>query len=564
MKELYIDIMDRVVGAYSVEHIRQYTFEVQNRGLEEHGFPRLTANLGILLSHGKRQELKDDFIKMMSLCCEEIPTARERNGINVGNDFSVKEIVLCILELEKSGTFDKSLTDNWREALSKINPYLTYSRIASYPPKPVTYNWAAFGAASEQLRKYAKIGDESFFIDNQIASQLFHFDENGMYRDPHEPMVYDFVTRLQLALSLYYGFEGANALRLEEELLKSADITLRMQSVTGEIPFGGRSNQFLHNEAFYAALCEFYATYFKKCGNMTKAGQFKCAARKATENILPWLEENPVPHIKNFYPNDSMYGCEAYAYYNKYMVTTASWLYLAYVMADDEIEEVECPSENENYVIETSGHFHQTMLKYGDYFVQFDTSAAETYDASGIGRVHRKGAPSAICISTPFSKTPNYKLDLENATPLSICGGIKTDEGFVYSYGKETVYKLVDKEVTDRLARIVYECENEKGLKITQTCIVSDSGVKYIVEGDGEVEIVLPLFDFDGRNHTVKAVTDDGAVVTYKNWKCVYTSNGSFYETGRTYANRNGHYIQASVTGENSVELKIEILKKSE
>ena len=36
-------------------------------------------------------------------------------------------------------------------------------------------------------------------------------------------------------------------------MLKSADITLAMQSATGEIPFGGRSNQFLHNETFYAA-----------------------------------------------------------------------------------------------------------------------------------------------------------------------------------------------------------------------------------------------------------------------------------------------------------------------
>lgn len=76
-----------------------------------------------------------------------------------------------------------------------------------------------------------------------------------MYRDPHEPIVYDMVTRLQLAMALYFGFEGECAKRLEEHLEKSADLTLKMQSITGEIPFGGRSNQFLHNETFYAALC---------------------------------------------------------------------------------------------------------------------------------------------------------------------------------------------------------------------------------------------------------------------------------------------------------------------
>ena len=74
-----------------------------------------------------------------------------------------------------------------------------------------------------------------------------------MYRDPNEPMLYDFVTRLQLAVSLYYGYDGESRESLEQMLLKSADITLDMQSVTGEIPFGGRSNQFLFNEAAFAA-----------------------------------------------------------------------------------------------------------------------------------------------------------------------------------------------------------------------------------------------------------------------------------------------------------------------
>lgn len=84
-----------------------------------------------------------------------------------------------------------------------------------------------------------------------------------MYRDPNEPMVYDYVTRLQLAVALYFGYDGESKKALEEELLKSAEITLNMQSVTGEIPFGGRSNQFLHNETAYAALCEYYANVLK-------------------------------------------------------------------------------------------------------------------------------------------------------------------------------------------------------------------------------------------------------------------------------------------------------------
>ena len=66
-------------------------------------------------------------------------------------------------------------------------------------------------------------------------------------------MVYDFVTRLQFATALDLGYDGPSRAALEALMLKSADITLAMQSATGEIPFGGRSNQFLHNETFYAA-----------------------------------------------------------------------------------------------------------------------------------------------------------------------------------------------------------------------------------------------------------------------------------------------------------------------
>jgi len=561
MKELYIDMMEKVVEAYTLDHIRRYTGEVEERGLEEHGFPRLTANIGILIAHGRKQELREDFLRMMDLCLKEIPTARGRNGNRVGNDFSVKEIVFCLLETEKIGSFPKEITDGWREELKKINPYLTYSQIAAYPPNNMA-NWAAFGAASEQLRKYAGISDESFFIENQVASQFHAFDENGMYRDPGCPMVYDFVTRLQLAVALHFGFDGEGADRLTEELIKSADRTLYMQSVTGEIPFGGRSNQFLHNEAFYAALCEFYAVFFKKRGDMKKAGQFKRAARIAVESILPWLSKNPISHIKNFYPIDSKYGCEEYAYYDKYMVTTASWLYLAYAMADDSIEEVACPSENENYISETSPAFRMTFLKYGDYFVQLDTPAQTRYDASGIGRINRRGAPSAICMTVPCSKEPHYSIDTENLTPLSICPGKKVGDDFVYAYDEQTVYTLLSKEVTDKFVKAEYKCENENGLNLIFTCIVSENGVELSAVGEGDVAMLFPMLQFDGNNGSEITAEDRTASLCYKGWKCSYTTDGIISENGAVCANRNGHYISMSAKGKDKVTLKIEIKEK--
>ena len=557
-KEIYLELTDLVLTAYTDEHMKSYTETVMKNGLEEHGYPRLVANLGVLIAHGRRSSYKDEFRKMMDLCCKEIPTAYSRNGHRVGNDFSVKEIVLCLLEIEKAGIFDKEITDGWRKELAKIKFFETYSVIAAKPAEPIP-NWAAFGAASEQMRKYAGIGDESAFIENQIKSQLFSFDENGMYRDPNEPMVYDTVTRLQLATSLYFGYEGESKDALEEKLLKSADITLDMQSVNGEFPFGGRSNQFLHNETHYAALCEFYAVFFKKRGDLEKAGQFKSAARLALEYIIPWLKEESIHHIKNYFALDSKFGCEGYGYFDKYMITAGSWLYLAYIMADDDIEEVDCPAISKNSICETSEHFHKVMCRYNDYFVEFDTNANPHYDASGLGRVHKRGVPSALCLSVPFSGKPNYQIDIKNPSGFSVCAGIKTADGYSYTFDELTKHKLIEKTIADEYVLVKFECETGSGVKILQTCILSDEGVEVCAEGDGEVRILFPLFDFDGKLKTDISLSEKSAEVLYKGSKCVYSTNGVITDMNQMYANRNGHYRAMATTGANNVSLKIEI-----
>lgn len=558
-REKYIDLMETVMSAYTDEHIRVYTKSVEDAGIKEHGFPRLTANLGILIAHGRKTEYTDYFRHMMDLCCDSILTARAKNGTGVGNEFSVKEIVLCILELEKANTFDKAVTQGWRDKLAEIKPYDVYSVISPVPPVRIG-NWAAFGAASEQMRKYAGIGDESDFIENQLKSQLFSFDENGMYRDPNEPMVYDLVTRLQLASLIYFGYNGESRAALENEFLKSADITLYMQSVTGEIPFGGRSNQFLHNEAFYAALCEFYAWFFKKRGDLIKAGKFKNAAAIAIDSIIPYLEEETIYHVKNKFPRESKFGCEEYAYFDKYMITTGSWLYLAYIMAED-VGETPCPAVSENYICETSHYFHRIMCKFNDYFIEFDTNADIQYDASGLGRIHKRGAPSALCLSTPFSKSPHYFIGEDNPSPFSICSGVKIDEEYSYTYADAPEYALTEKEIADEYIRMKFKCKTKSGAIIHEVCTISESGVEITARADGEVKILFPVFAFDGADHTKIATSGNQVSVCYNGYVCTFSANGNIVDENAVYSNRNGRYNAMSVCGENTVTLKINISK---
>ncbi len=562
-KHIYLDLAEIVFDAYSAEDIRAYTKEVEKRGIYEHGFPRLTASLGILLAHGKAQGFKSDFKRMMTLCCAEVPHALQKNGGAAGNDFSVKELVLCLTEAERAHLFPKSVTDGWRAALAKINPYGTYTAVAvKMQAQGVhVHNWAAFSAASEQLRKHADLCADNRFIDEQIQSQLTSFDKNGMYRDPGEPLLYDFMTRLQLGTVLYFGYDGKYRAELEALFEKSADLTLDMQSVTGEIPFGGRSAQFLFNEACFAALCEFYAWFFAKRKNAEKAAQFKGAARLAVRSIAPWLVKKGISHVKNrFAPRDG-FGCESYAYFDKYMITTVSNLYLAYIMADDATPEGECPALCKNGIFETSEHFHKVMCRFGEYFAEIETNADAHYDANGLGRVHKRGAPPAICLSVPFAKEPAYRINGENPRFFSVAARLKDCGGTLNTADPAVKYTLSEKRTDCGGTYVKFLCTDESGAQLEQSFSITARGVFAEAIGKGTVEIAFPLLAFDGEEHPAHIVTDKSAQVLYEGWRCTFSSDGALVRENTLYENRNGAYAGFCATGENRVSLLIEIDK---
>ena len=88
MKTIYLDIMEKALSAYTEERIREYIEKVKRDGLTEHGFPRLTSNIGILIANGRREDLMPLFLEMMTFCCSTIPK------VKAANDFSVREIIV--------------------------------------------------------------------------------------------------------------------------------------------------------------------------------------------------------------------------------------------------------------------------------------------------------------------------------------------------------------------------------------------------------------------------------------------------------------------------------------
>lgn len=554
MKNTYLELMERVLSAYSNEAILSYFEKVKKDGLTEHGFPRLTANIGILIAKGRRGDLLPVFCEMMEFCCKTIPE------VKAANDFSVREIVCCIAELEKSSAVHAGDLERWKGYLRTINPETCYSVFAKTPTDPVK-NWALFTGVSEFYRQRMGLCDSEKFIDIQLESQLQWLDENGMYMDHvgdvHHPMVYDLVPRGLFCLLLFAGYRGKHYGRIDACLKKAGLLTLKMQSVTGELAFGGRSNQFLHNEAWLAAIFEYEAVRYHRERNPEMAGQFKAAAQRALGNMEYWLAKQPISHVKNRFPTNSMVGCEEYAYFDKYMITAASFLYAAHLFCDDGISAVKPEETPEIWC--TSEHFHKIFAKAGGYFLEFDTNSDSHYDASGLGRVHKKGAPSVICLSVPCPGEPGYGVDLTEPMALSLCPGTELDGQWRFAVSSDCTYTPEELSRNDRSARVTLKCRFGDGTYVTANYTVDETGVEMEAWSAGLVAWMLPAFCFDGESYTDITYDEKHLTVSCEGWQCRYTTSGTIVNTEKLACNRNGHYRIFRAEGRDRIVVKIEI-----
>ncbi|MBE6601757.1 MAG: hypothetical protein E7637_04550 [Ruminococcaceae bacterium] len=558
MKEKYIELMEKALSAYTDEHIQSYFNEVKENGLTEHGFPRLTSNIGILIAHGRRHDLLPIFREMMEFCCKTIPT------VKAANDFSVREIVCCLLEIEKNKIVPREDTERWRGYLATIDPVKCYNKFAKATTDNVR-NWALFTAVSEYFRLDAGIGGSIDFIELQIEQQLQWFDEMSMYRDYakadiHQPMVYDLVARGLFTLLLDRGYRGRFYGQIDDHLKKAALLMLDTQSPNGELPFGGRSNQFLHNEPWMVTVFEYEAKRYKREGNVALTAAFSAASARALAVTEHWLSKNPIRHIKNRFPTETKYGCEAYAYFDKYMITAASFLYTAYLTCDDSIAYEEIP-DSESKIAVTSKHFHKLFLKSGGYGLEFDFDADPIQDANGLGRIHRAGAPSTICLSCPCPEKPVYTVDLEKPFAFSMCSAIREKDGWYMGAKEGTAYEVLESGTNRENASATILCKFPNDRTVKEHYAVNEHGVSIRIEGDGAIGFALPAFCFDGEAFPEIIAEENSLTVAYEGWVCRYTTSGTISDLHQVAANRNGHYRVFLATDQNTLNVKIEIIR---
>ncbi len=185
MKKIYLDIMEKALSAYTPERIADYIAEVKKDGLTEHGFPRLGANIGILIAHGRKTEMLNTFVEIMDICCDQMPK------VKAANDFSIREVCCCLMLLEEKNILPSSLLEKWKCQLTAFNPWDLYTDVDDKSGR-IVYNWALFGTVSDFVRgQYCGI-DTSEFVEWQLPSQIRNLDPMDMYKDgePHKNRLY--------------------------------------------------------------------------------------------------------------------------------------------------------------------------------------------------------------------------------------------------------------------------------------------------------------------------------------------------------------------------------------
>lgn len=528
-------------------------------------YSRILSSMAVLVDYGATQDItafattynttlfadynqfKSLFATLMQTGCEAAVCYAGKDNLN----FAVKEIVIAYYLTHEY--FDEATVASWDACLTQIQPttdFYTHANDAS--------NRNAYLMGGEQLRLWLGLADQeavTSLIDTSLAAQMSHFDANGMYRDNYgqaneiDPILYDLTTRVQLQLVLGFGYTGEYADELDAVLTDGGMMTLFMTSANGELPYGGRSNQYLFNAALISANCEYEASRYAAAGDLKTAGAFKRNAHLAIGSISDYLAANK--HVMNYYA-DSTVGTDSYGSYDKYMVTMSSFLSIAYLFADDTIAEVVTPAETGGYVVETSDYFNAVMATVGDYSIQILTDADDHYDSVGLGRIQKKGVYSALGLSTPCTSEPVYTTPADaNLIDMSL-GAVWYVDGVRFSLAQmhSLTHKLeIASETEDRVEFVItYEGAELVGVKAVQEhYVLTKDGLTVTTQlmgvQTGGMQYTVPLLAYNGSAETVRIVTDNGFTVTLNGQAYQVVSDAKSVSCEDTqYFNRNGEY----------------------
>ncbi|MDO7906856.1 glycosyl hydrolase [Paenibacillus sp. JX-17] len=447
----------------------------------------------------------------------------------------------------------------WRKALSQIQPeddYVFTMRRQNNPNRMI--NWNAIMISGEYLRFREGLASESSWMDEYL--QLYHlprFTPLGFYQDgplhlPNSPFAYDIVTRYHLGVMCAAGYGGAAAQELRRSLRQGALSSLLTLSPLGELPPRGRSSQHQWNEGAAAFVFTDQAQQAQAAGETVLAGAFRRAANLCWAAVDRWRDADGSLHIvRNYYRPADRHGYEVYTNHTCYNLWTAAAL--AYALLHEERlalpPEMPVPAEAGSRVLVTDGWFQTVVAQVPGQQVVVQTSLNDPYNIPGIVRIQRAGLPALIGPSagghldrgfTGFAEGETFPLSYSPAwmtldgTWHSLSEGIRGSQPFDRDIGIDPADGGGTAEV--RLLSAAAGCAEWEvswsgsfaGVSQVSARFCQRPGhiqVTYRLKGDVEkTGALLPLFAYDGREHSEIAVGEDRASVRYGGAALVITA----------------------------------------
>ena len=508
------------------------------------GTARFAGAVARLVSANRCGELTEAGIKALEAVAEGMATG-PRPGPVPGPDFCTKELVPAHNAFQDAAPRHRK--DCWRQWLSGLDPRDVYIG---------AHNWRLYAVVGEYERHLAGLEGDLQWIDEEIGKQKEYFTPYGMYKDPNDPITYDLSVRQNLSLMVQLGYEGRHRSWIDEMLRRGGITLLLCVSPTGQAPFGGRSNQFHFVEGMIACICEVQARRYAAQGEEHVAGAFKRTARLAAASTERWLRETPFRHIKNRFPPAQRHGIDSYGNYSVYGLLAANLLAVAWHLADESIDEAPAPADAGGYAVELPDDFHKVFVTCRDYHLQLDTKADPKHDATGLGRLHRRGVPTELALSMPIAATPAYRTCVPAAARSAGIGPAWTDASgrwhaladFSDRIESIRVDDLYETQEEVRL-RVVYEGALGGCSKVIEEYTLDSEGLLVVNEvhgaGSGRIRARFPLLRTDGMAASEIATETNRFRVRYGGHICDVTCMDVDAAPGQEDGdapNRNGLY----------------------
>ncbi len=231
------------------------------------------------------------------------------------------------------------------------------------------------------------------------------------------------------------------------------------------------------------------------------------------KSINRWLRPDGSGYIvKNRYPIESHHGYERYSAQSQYNLLACWLMAVAYLYADDTVNEKPCPADVGGFVVPIIENFHKIFANVEGNYIEYESSGDLSYNPTGLIRCHLKGSnpqlgPSDGTVQKYDKKTKQY-LGGEN---MCIGPAWVDETGKVYKladYSPELAPKIevVEENNSKVKFRVIYEGDFNGVTKIVEVISIDSDGitVEDMIEGKNvkTMRVYYPMLVYDGLEET--------------------------------------------------------------